>query len=612
MVLKGVFNEKNNLHSSVSDSHNLHICVCLIKFHCWGSIQKMKKWILILCILLLPVNGYSASLSATVCTSGCDHTTLADCITSNAQDLTDNGGDTFTCNITEAFIDTALVQIRASDDSGAAWTTSATNWLKITVDAGARHDGKWDTGAYMLEASGDEIFEIREGHVILEGLQIHNTIVDGDGSCITIHDPNTPDDSTTGLKISNTILNTANLGVGIWTHSQFGGTLDVWNTVIFSPHARGGSSEGIYLRSGRDSGSDASAVITVYNSVIHNFNDGIERDAGTMVVTNSAVFNNDHDFDGVMTLDYNASNDGDGTNAVIPADWSDVFVSVTLGSEDFHLKSTDTDLRGAGTVDPGSGLYSDDIDGESRPATNWDIGADQYIEVDCTDLDGDGYGANGALNCPNGPSIDCDDGNAAINPGATETCDTIDNDCNPGTVDGSEEGWYGTPCDGNTDSDLCLEGSYECTGGTQSCNDITGDSVEVCDGIDNDCDTFIDEGFTDTDEDGLADCFDSDDDNDGIPDMSDTCPLIMPARITGASTVYYPTIWEAYSNASSNDTIQCHDILYIGDFTATRNIPVTIQGGYDCAYSIVSGVTSIEGNMTINDGKVTIENIDVQ
>jgi len=54
----------------------------------------------------------------------------------------------------------------------------------------------------------------------------------------------------------------------------------------------------------------------------------------------------------------------------------------------------------------------------------------------CNDLDGDGYGTPASPLCVN-PAPDCDDNDAARNPGAPEgpfgdaTCgDTIDNDCN--------------------------------------------------------------------------------------------------------------------------------------------------------------------------------------
>ena len=44
---------------------------------------------------------------------------------------------------------------------------------------------------------------------------------------------------------------------------------------------------------------------------------------------------------------------------------------------------------------------------------------------------------------------------------------------------------------------------------------------ELCDGIDYNCDTNIDERYPDFDGDGQADCTDNDDDNDGVADEED-------------------------------------------------------------------------------------------
>jgi len=48
---------------------------------------------------------------------------------------------------------------------------------------------------------------------------------------------------------------------------------------------------------------------------------------------------------------------------------------------------------------------------------------------------------------------------------------------------------------------------------------------EICNGLDDDGDGAVDEGFPDNDLDGLKDCVDPDDDNDGDPDFTDCQPL---------------------------------------------------------------------------------------
>jgi hypothetical protein len=66
--------------------------------------------------------------------------------------------------------------------------------------------------------------------------------------------------------------------------------------------------------------------------------------------------------------------------------------------------------------------------------------------MECTDNDGDGYSVEGG-SCG---AMDCDDGNADVNPGALEVCgDNIDNNCN-GSTDSMD-----AVCQDNSDDDVC-------------------------------------------------------------------------------------------------------------------------------------------------------------
>jgi MYXO-CTERM domain-containing protein len=114
------------------------------------------------------------------------------------------------------------------------------------------------------------------------------------------------------------------------------------------------------------------------------------------------------------------------------------------------------------------------------------------------DVDADGYSVCGW----NGPTpglldpglVDCDDTNAAVNPGATEICNGIDDDCD-GEADPGCDCTLGatTPC--GIDVGACTSGTQSCTGGTWgACLGSVSPGAERCNAIDDDCDGEIDNG----------------------------------------------------------------------------------------------------------------------
>lgn len=122
----------------------------------------------------------------------------------------------------------------------------------------------------------------------------------------------------------------------------------------------------------------------------------------------------------------------------------------------------------------------------------------------CVDADNDGFAVCDA-SCTVSPGDscgDCDDDDPTIYPGAEELCDGIDNDCNSvvpaDELDGDGDGFR--TCDGD-----CDDGESASYPGAE----------EICDGADNDCDSVIPAEEADGDGDGVriceADCDDTDD-----------------------------------------------------------------------------------------------------
>ncbi|MCB9671441.1 MAG: putative metal-binding motif-containing protein [Alphaproteobacteria bacterium] len=100
---------------------------------------------------------------------------------------------------------------------------------------------------------------------------------------------------------------------------------------------------------------------------------------------------------------------------------------------------------------------------------------------------------------------DCLDSDPAINPGATELCNTVDDDCDGQLNEGytSRNFWPDTDLDGYGDEGAtptytCQPPPGSVTDGTD-CDDADSSRnpglSEVCDGVDNDCDDLVDDGL---------------------------------------------------------------------------------------------------------------------
>lgn len=84
-------------------------------------------------------------------------------------------------------------------------------------------------------------------------------------------------------------------------------------------------------------------------------------------------------------------------------------------------------------------------------------------------------------------------------------------------------------------------------------------------------------------------------------------------RILGSATVYR-TIQEAYDAATDGATIQVQALNLTENFNSNSVVSktITLEGGYDAAYSIVTGVTTLKGSVATTTGIVTIKDLSLQ
>ncbi|MFM9948994.1 MAG: MopE-related protein [Saprospiraceae bacterium] len=220
----------------------------------------------------------------------------------------------------------------------------------------------------------------------------------------------------------------------------------------------------------------------------------------------------DTQIDEGVTNTYYADTDGDG--------FGDPGTTIQGCSPPIGYVADNTDCEdGNDEIYPGAPEVCNSTDDDCDSQTDEGLTTTFYA-----DTDGDGYGNPGntiqACSAPSGyvsNNTDCNDGNANVNPGATEICNGVDDDCDTQTDEGVTNTYYAdADGDGFGNPASTIQGCTPPMGyvaNNTDCNDANDEvypgATEICNGVDDDCDTQTDEGVTntyyaDTDGDGFG------------------------------------------------------------------------------------------------------------
>lgn len=303
--------------------------------------------------------------------AGYDYTSLAAAIAGEARDLvTADEQLTIKCRCTGGTADGAATVN--------GFTTDATRYVKIWTDPSEsyRHAGTYPSGnKYRIEATGGSaVLTVSSINVKVEGLAVKNSATTGTGypSCFYVKMASGRVSFRSCVAAGAGTATAGNMGYNITSSN---GSITTYVNCIATGFYKSGSDYHCGFRQ------NTTGTFYYYNCTSFYNYFGFKQERGSAYAYNCIAARNYDDFFGWGVADHCASDDGDGTNAVdispgaIEADdWAACFTDYANG--DFSLKSGSVCI-GAGVDDPGSGLYSDDILGNTRTST-WDIGAFEY------------------------------------------------------------------------------------------------------------------------------------------------------------------------------------------------------------------------------------------
>jgi len=251
-----------------------------------------------------------------------------------------------------------------------------------------------------------------------------------------------------------------------------------------------------------------------------------DSDAGVSPEATETCDGVDDDCDGTIDED-DAADAGTWYADADADDYGDATSTTTAceAPEGYVPDSTDCD-DGRATVNPGADEVCDGLDDDCDGSTD-EIGAvDGDVYYEDSDVDGYGDAGSSVLACsePDGYGVDdtdCDDSDGGVHPGASETCDGVDEDCDGAVDDDATDAstWY---ADGDDDGYGDLSSTARActtpsgyTSNHTDCDDADGGihpgADELCNDVDDDCDGTVDDAaidratwYVDTDSDGFG------------------------------------------------------------------------------------------------------------
>lgn len=276
---------------------------------------------------------------------------------------------------------------------------------------------------------------------------------------------------------------------------------------------------------------------------------------------------------------------------------------VQVRSDDPDAGSLYVSLSGEG------GLSTSDNDGDGHSPADGDCddgnaavhpGADEGCDGRDTDCDGDvpaeeaDADRDGWLVCEE----DCDDGDAAVHPGAREICDDKDSDCDGVSADRDDlddDGW--AICDGDCDDDEPR---------------AFPDNPETCDGIDNDCSGDWDD--IDADGDSHSPCGAAGDCDDDDPRAY---PVLVDAAATGTGDGTEENPFRTLDEALANLDAVCRTVqLAPGTYevqVSWSEPGVTVGGGGRTPDEVVLTAPAGARHFDVLDGgELTLANLTLQ